>query len=238
MRFLKLVLFLLVLAPIAHAQTVDDVIGGYVKYIGGSKKWTSAKTIISEGEYDYGGIVFPFTTYAKAPNLYKVIVPLNGKFYAQAFDGTEGWKVDGFKNETNPTPLSGPAALQLANEADVELIDVFVNYKAKGHTAVLEGKDTVDNTLCYKVTLTRKNGEKETWFFNTTSHQPVMRIAVSRNVEMGGALLNTHFSDYRDVSGLKIPFKTVSDANGQMILTVVVKKVVVNAPVDSKIFQP
>lgn len=238
MRFLKLVVFLLLLAPIAHAQTVDDVIDGYVKYIGGSKKWANAKTIVSEGEYDYGGIVFPFTTYSKAPNLYKVVVPLNGKFYAQAFDGAEGWKVDGFKNETNPTPLSGPAALQLANEADVELVDAFVNYKEKGHTAVLEGKETVDNTPSYKVILTRKNGEKETWFFNTTTYQPVMKIAVSRNVEMGGSLLNTHFSDYREVSGLKLPFKTVSDSNGQMILTVVVKKVVVNAPVDSKIFQP
>jgi hypothetical protein len=65
-----------------------------------------------------------------------------------------------------------------------------------------------------------------------------MKKAVSKNVEMGGALLDIFYSDYRDIQGLRIPFKTIHESNGQMILTITTDKVVINEPIDDKDFQP
>src|SRR5688572_24752016 len=89
--------FFLLLAMIAQAQTADEVVQRYIRFIGGEKHWKKVKTIVTKGEYDYGGMVFPFTTYAKAPNRYKFVVPFNGKYYAQGYDGKSGWKIDAFK---------------------------------------------------------------------------------------------------------------------------------------------
>ncbi|HEY5824202.1 MAG TPA: hypothetical protein VIT44_07555 [Cyclobacteriaceae bacterium] len=221
-----------------YAQTADDVISGYVKFIGGEKNWSKIKTITTSGEYNYGGAAFPFTTLSKAPNQYKFIVPFNGKHYTQAFDGIKGWKIDAFKGETQPTSLSGKPAIALANEADVELEDAFINYKSKGHQAVLEGKENIESKECFKVKFMRKNGDIETYYFDTKTYALVQKNAISKNVEMEGALFNTTFSDYRNVKGIKIPFKAISKSNGQTILTITIDKVELNKPIADSEFQP
>jgi hypothetical protein len=221
-----------------RSQSVDQVIKKYVSFIGGKDHWKQIKTMVVSGEYDYGGIQFPFTSYAKAPDRYAYVVAQNGKKFAQGFDGKGGWRIDGFKNETAPTLLTGSAALAMANEADVELENVWIDYADKGHQAVLLGKDTVQGTVCFKVKLTRKNGISETCYFEDQTFGLVMRQAVSKNAEMGGAVLDCFYSDYREIHGIRIPFKAVHESNGQMILTVTIDKVVINEPIDDKVFQP
>ena len=225
------------MSGIAQAQNADAVIKKYVAFIGGEKKWKTVKTITTSGEYDYGGMKFPFSTYSKAPNLYKFVVPFNGKYYAQGFDGIKGWKIDAFKNETTPTLLTGKAAEALANEADVELENPFVGYASKGHTAILEGTDTIANKMCYKIKFTRNGGEVETYYFEKETSELVMKSAASKNTELQGALLNTYYSNYHDVDGIRIPFQSLSEANGQMILTVTVEKAAINTPLADKIFK-
>lgn len=239
MRIIILLCFLTFLFQShTNAQTTDEVIKKYVEFIGGKKKWKKVKTITTSGEYNYGGIAFPFSAYAKAPNLYKFVVPSNGKYYAQAFDGTKGWKIDTFKNESTPTLLTGKAALAMANEADVELEDVFINYQDKGHQAILEGKDTIQGHACFKIKFIRKNGEIENYYFKDQTFELVLKSAVSKNVELEGALLNIFYSDYRGVDGVKIPFKTISESNGQIILTITINKAEINTPIEDKEFQP
>src|SRR4051812_12571155 len=108
-------LFIFIYPVNTKAQTADEVISKYIAFTGGEQQWKSIHTIVSSGIYNYGGIEFPFTAYSKAPNLYKFVVPFNGKYYAQAFNGKEGWKIDAFKNETKKTVLTGKPALAMAN---------------------------------------------------------------------------------------------------------------------------
>ena len=218
-------------------QDADDVIKKHIQFIGGEQRWGKIKTIVSSGEYDYGSIKFPFTSYAKAPNLYKFIVPLNGKYYAQAYDGVKGWKIDAFKDETSPTLLSGKEALAMANDADVELENIFLYYQKKGHAAILEGKDSIQQHACYKIKFTRKNGEIETYFFDDKSFELIMKQATAKNVEMSGSLLNIYYSDYREVDGIKLPFNSVSKIEGQSILIITIDKVVLNAAINDSEFQ-
>lgn len=218
-------------------QDADDVIKKHILFIGGEQRWGKIKTIISSGEYDYGSIKFPFTSYSKAPNLYKFIVPLNGKYYAQAYDGVKGWKIDAFKDETSPTLLSGKEALAMANEADVELENIFLHYQKKGHAALLEGKDSIQQHACYKIKFTRKNGEIEIYFFDDKSFELIMKQATSKNIEMSGSLLTIYYSDYREVDGIKLPFKSVSKIEEQSILIVTIDKVVLNTPIEDSEFQ-
>jgi hypothetical protein len=230
------ILFSLIISISLRAQTADEIVKKYVEFIGCQEKWQSIKTITTSGEYDYGGIKFPFQAYSKVPNLYKFIVPFNGKYYAQAFDGTQGWKIDAFKNETKRTILTGKEALQMANEADVELENPFVNYQQKGYQVILEGKDTIQGAACYKVKLTRKDGAIETYYFDIHSAALTMKTAISKNTEMQGSMLDTFYSDYRGVDGVKIPFKAVSKAGDQSILTITIDKAELNKPIDDKEF--
>lgn len=235
--FLLLISIIFVSPSYIQGQTADDITRRYVAFIGGEKKWKKIKTLKTSGEYNYGGMKFPFTAYSKAPNQYKFIVPFQGKYYAQAFDGKNGWKIDAFKNETSPTMLSGAAALAMANEADVELQDVFIDYKEKGHQATLEQKDTIDGRICVRIKLTRSGGDSETYCFDEKTSELLMKTAAAKNAELQGTILNTTYSDYRDIGGIKIPFKSVSKSNDQMILEISIEKAEVNETIDDREFQ-
>jgi hypothetical protein len=237
---IKIFIFFLIFAfsfP-AQAQTFERVIKKYVEFIGGKKKWKKVKTMTTSGEYNYGGIAFPFSSYAKVPNLYKFVVTSEGKYYAQGFDGIRGWKIDAFKNETTPTLLNGKAALAMANEADVELENVFIDYLDKGYQAIMEGKDTIQGNVCIKIKLIRKNEEVETYYFKDQTFELIMKRAASKNAELEGTQLTIFYSDYRDVEGIKIPFKTITESNGQIILTITINKAEVNTPIEDREFQP
>ena len=227
-----MLLYLMIIAGLAlQAQTADQVIAKYVTFTGGAARWKKITTMVSSGTYNYGGLEFPFTSYSKSPDKYKFIVPFNGKYFAQAFDGKQGWKIDAFNGETKKTLLTGKPARAMTNEAEVELVSPFIDYLAKGYNAVLEGMDTVNDINCYKIRLTRQSGETETYFFNSQDYALVEKIAVSKNAEMKNGLLNTFYTDYHNIQGVRIPFVSTSKSDGQTILTITVKKIDLNVPV-------
>lgn len=236
-RFLFILSIFTFLPTCLLAQSADEVIGKYVDFIGGKKNWSKVKTLTTSGEYNYGGIKFPFTTYSKTPNLYKFIVPFEGKYYAQAFDGQQGWKIDAFKNETTPTMLTGPAATALANEADVELEDALIDYHRKGHHASVVGKETVQGKDCIHLRFVRASGNVEDYYFDETTSAIVMKTAVSKNTELQGTMMNIMYSDYRDVNGVKIPFSLKCLSGDQAILEITVEKAELNKKIKSREFK-
>lgn len=222
----------------AKSQTVAEVLAKYIAYTGGEAHWKNVQTIVISGTYTYGGMAFPFTSYSKRPDRYKFVVPFGGKYFAQAFDGKQGWKIDAFKGETKKTILTGTPARAMLNEADVALEPPFMAYGKKGHQAILEGEDTASGVRCYKVTFIQATGETETYFFDVKNGALLKKTAVSKNSELEGAVLQTVYSDYRTVNGIRLPFKAASSANGQMVLVIVLKKVLFNKPLPDKLFAP
>ncbi len=220
------------------AQTVEGVIAKYIRFTGGEKHWKKINAVTSSGTYNYGGIEFPFEAWSKAPNLYKYVVSANGKYFAQAFNGKEGWKIDQFKDETAKTILIGKPARAMANEADVELQNRFINYKRKGNQAILEGKDSAAGELCYKVKFITIEADSSIWFFSVQNFALLKKQAVSKNAELDGSLLDTYYSDYRKVHGITMPYKLISKVNDQTILTIEIKKIELNTFIPDSIFKP
>jgi hypothetical protein len=220
------------------AQTAEEVILKYIKLSGGEKHWKKIKSIVTHGKYSYGGMEFSFTSYSKAPNLYKYVVSLNGKNYIQSYDGRKGWKMDGFNNETTPVFLEGKAAIAMANEVDVELESPLINYGKKGFSAILEGRDSIQAAECFKIKFISRDHEEETYFFNILNYELIMKSAVSKNAEMEHAIINTFYSDYRSVKGVKIPFKMVSKVKEQTVLFVAIDKIDLNVPIADSAFEP
>ena len=231
-------LHLFALSIIAKSQTADEIISNYIASTGGVSKWEKIKSITSSGTYNYGGMEFPFTSFSKAPNLYKYIVTFKGKSFVQAYDGKEGWRIDGFKNETKKTILKDQNALAMANESDVDLESPFIDYQKKGHTVVFDGNDSVDHKMCFKIKLIRDNGDTATCFFDSGNFLLVKKRAMSKNTELKNAMLDISYRDYRSTSGIKLPRKIVCTSNGQEILIITVKEVKLNLPVSDRIFKP
>ena len=223
---------------IANSQSADEIIAKYIAFTGGREKWKKIKTITSSGTYNYGGIQFPFKAWSKAPDLYKYEVTSNGKSFIQAYDGREGWKIDGFKDETQKTLLTGKQATAMANECDVELESPLIDYQKKGHSVTMEGQDTAEKKVVYKIKLTRKDGDMEIYYFDSSNFALVKKQATSKNAELDKSFLDILYSDYHTTEGVTIPQKISCLSNGQTILVITVKDIKFNLPVADSFFKP
>jgi hypothetical protein len=222
----------------ASAQTTaPEIIHKYLNFLGGEKRLKSIHSRIDSGTYNYGGIEFPFISYAQAPNLYRYTVSFKGKYFAQAFDGKEGWKIDVFKGEKNKTILHGSDALKMANEADVELETLFINYKNKGYKATVMGPDTVNQHICNQISMEGPN-DTASYSFDQSTGELLKKTAISRNAELNKASLDAYFNDYTEIDHIKVPFKTVHKIKDQIVLTVTIKKCDLNQKIPEGVFVP
>ena len=232
-------LFLFLAFPIfARTQNADEIVGKYIAFTGGMQQWKKVRTMTTSGTYNYGGMAFPFKAWSKSPDLYKYEVSANGKSFEQAYDGKEGWKIDGFKDETQKTVLKGKMGAAMSNESDVELESPFIDYRRKGHLVTFEGIDTADKKMCYKIKLTRKNGDTAIYYFNKNNYELVKKQAVSKNPELENSMLDIFYSDYHTIEGLTLPQKICSVSNGQTILVITINDIKLNVPIEDTIFQP
>ncbi len=232
----KLIGILLVTALTVTAQTAPEVAQRVVDSTGGAVRWQKLNTLKTTGDYVYGGLTFPFRTFAKVSNRYRLEVPFKGKQYTQVFDGKEGWRLDGFKDETKPERLSGAKARALANEADPDVQPAFLDYRKKGHRLSLEADSTVDGRPCFRLKLTKKGGAVETYFVDKHSFLPLLKVARAKNPELDGDLLRTRLTEYRNVGGFKIPFSQESKIGEQTVLKITLDEAQVNYPVADSLF--
>lgn len=228
---------LLLSVHIAKTQGTDEIINRYIQFIGGAENWKSINTITTAGNYNYGGVAFPYVAYSKAPNLYLYVVTYNGKSFSQAYNGQLGWQIDGFKNEKTKTILKDKKATSLANEADVELESPFINYQQKGYSVELLGSDTVNSRPCHKLRLLTKS-DTAVYFFDKADFALVKKQAVSKNSEMDKAPMDIFYSDYQVTGNIKLPHKINCTTAGQRILLITVDSVKLNEPIPDGQFQP
>jgi len=241
MRFKKSLLFIVLccFSLLVRSQTAEDVVNRYIVFIGGEQNWKAVKTLTITGLYNYGVMSFPFISYSKSPDLYKYIVSSNGKSFTQAYDGKQGFRIDGFKDENEKTILKDRQATAMLNEADVELESPFIHYREKGHTIQMEGIDSTDARVSYKIKLTHKDGDAETYFFDSKDFSLVKKKTISTNPELEKAPLDIEYSDYKIKAGIKTPHKIAcTTTNGQPVLKITVEQVQVNLPMDNSLFKP
>ena len=83
----------------------------------------------------------------------------------------------------------------------------------------------------------RQDGSVETYYFDELTYALVMKVSMSKNTELQGTMLNTLYSDYRNVNGIKIPFKSIHKSNDQLILEVTIEKAEANVAIDDSEFK-
>ncbi len=152
-----LALAALVAVP-ASAQTLDEVLAKNFKAKGGLDKIKALQTIRMTGTMMVGpGIEAPFVLEQKRPNMLRMEVVVQGMTIVQAYDGKVGWQLNPMSGRKDPEPLPEDAMRQTEEQSDFD--GPLLDYKAKGHTVELLGKEKVEGSDAYKLKVTLKNGD-------------------------------------------------------------------------------
>ena len=223
-------------AGLAQAQTVDDIVAANIKSKGGVAKIKGTNTVRMTGSvvaHDMNGreVTGSMTMVAKRPNLMRRDATVNGQQFTNAFDGTSLWMAMG----TMPQELPGTQTAYARQDAEFD--SVFVDYKEKGFTIELVGKEKLDGTDVYHLKVARKGGPARDFFLDTVTGLE-KKIVVSVQAPDGSPVTSvTEFSDYRPVEGSLVPFVLKQRQNGTLISTTTLDKIEFNVPVEDSFFK-
>jgi len=81
----------------------------------------------------------------------------------------------------------------------------LVDYKSKGNQVELVGKDKVGDKDAWRLKLTTKNGDVRAYLFDASSFL-LLKWEGKRKYEGQEIPVESYFSDYREVGGLKFAF--------------------------------
>lgn len=210
------------------AQTADEVAKKYVEAIGGAKKWKAIKTRKITFSLVTQGMTLPGTVIGDSDQRERTDIAFNGMEIVQAYDGTTAWALSPPQGITTPTKLTGAQAEEASSK---EFLDEMIDYKARGFEISLEDDETIGGTAYTKIKLVKKGGKEAFYFFDKETNL----MAVKRETGLQGTL-DSHYSEYQDVDGVKVPMKIEVKSGGFTVQSITISKTEMNVPVTDDMF--
>jgi len=228
-------------AQAAWAQTADEIIEKSIAAMGGRAAHARIKTRAMAGtitlQTPAGDIQGTIEVWNATPNKSRTLIKADLSAFGagplevdQRFDGETGYVLDSLQGNRDIT------GNQLDNMRNAGFPHAFLSYKESGIKAALAGKEKVGERDAYVVTFEPASGSTIRQFIDAETFLPV-RFSLKVHVPQIGAEVeqSTTVSDFRDVDGVKVPFRLVSASSVQNF-TVELSKVEHNTPVDGKLF--
>jgi hypothetical protein len=220
----------------AAAQTVDEILAKNIEAKGGLAKLKAVQSMRMTGKMTLGpGIEAPIVLETKRPKLLRIDITVQGMTIVQAFDGTSGWMLNPLSGRADPEQMPSEVVKLVEEQADMD--GPFIDYKAKGSTVELLGKEQAEGTTCYKVKLTLKGGDTRIFYIDTDSNLEV-RVESKTTIRGAEQESDTIVGDYKKVGDLMIPHAIDSGQKGApMRQKMTIDKVEVGVPIDDARFK-
>ncbi len=211
--------------------TADEIVEKYVAALGGATAIKKTTSRVMKGTILTGGSDTPIELFTKAPNKrISITHNPNGESFT-AFDGTMGW----LGNTGRPAREMSPAESEAAG-LDAEfylgprLKEIFQQLRP-GRPEDIAGVE------CVQLIGTRPNRPPVRFYFDSKSGL-LTRMVRYGETPLGRNPTQIDYADYREVDGVKIPFRwTLARPNGRF--TIQVLEVKTNVPIeDSRFAKP
>ena len=207
-----------ILQPAFDAPSIDAVLDRYVGAIGGAARLKELTAFIAEGTYHgYDDFEeYPVQVFAKAPNQRTTVLRSQYGDTTTVFDGRSAWQASPV--ETKPIPvvaLTGGNLEGTGLEAELsfpgQIKQVLTNW--------VVGPVTVIGDRQARIVQGKKaSGTPIKLYFDEDSGLLVRVVRYSSQSPVGRVPTQIDFEDYRDVSGIKVPFKWTSTwTNGRTV---------------------
>ena len=240
-KVLVAIFALAVMAP-AQAQTADEILASYFENIGGLEKLKAVKGMKMTAKVNQQGMEIPLEIYQLSDGRQMTVINFQGKEMKQGvFDGETLWSHNFMTMKAEKSDAETTENFKLNSN---DFPDAFIDYKDKGYTVELLGKETIDGAETFKIKLVKEpitvDGKEEEdisfYFFDTENYVP---IAVQSEVRMGpqkGITSEVTLSDYQEVEGLYFPFSMTQGAKGQPGSPITIERIELNPSLEDTAF--
>ena len=220
----------------AAAQTVDEIIAKNTAAKGGADKLKAVKTVRMTGKMTIApGVEAPIVMELQREGGMRIDITVQGMVVSQGYDGTKAWMVNPLQGSKAPQEMSADDTKSVEEQADID--GPLIDYKAKGHTVELLGKEKVEGSDAYKVKVTMKNGTIRTFYIDAEHFLEIKEESkrMQRGTEVEG---DTIYGDYKEVGGMMFAHSIDGGQKGAPARQkVVVDKIEINVPIDASRFK-
>lgn len=218
------------------AQTLDEIIKKAIDARGGIEKIKAVQSERITGRISFAqGIDGSLILELKRPHKLYSEISVEGQKVLRVYDGKSGgWTVNPFTENKDVVEMSAEELKGMPDESDGD--GPLVDYKTKGSKVELVGKEEAEGKPVYRLKITSKSGEVRSYLidgatFLTTKWEGIRKVG-DQDLPWECTL-----SDYREVAGLKFPFKIDQGSPGTDIRqTLAVEKVEINPKIDDSHF--
>ena len=223
-------------SPAAALPSVDEIIAKHVAARGGMDKLKAVQTLRMNGRMTMGpGIEAPVSVEVKRPQHMRMEMQFQGMTAIQAYDGTSGWMIMPFGGRTDPQPMSPDDVKDAEDMADMD--GVLVDYKAKGHSVEMVGKEKVEGTDAYKLKVKLKNGDERYVFLEAESFMEI-RNEGKRKIRGSDVEVEASFGDFKEVGGVIFPHAIEQNVKGNpQKQSITIDKIELNPALDDSRFK-
>ncbi len=205
--------------------TAEQLLERYVQAAGGAAAIDKVTSRIMKGTIDFGGKSLPIDIYSKDPDRRISFTHMPEGDSVTAFDGHDGWLVSpgrpGFR------PMHGSELDAAAMDADLHLA---THLKPMFGEMKLVGIEKVGDHEAYEL-VGQSAGKPPLQLYFDEQSGLLVRLVRYADTALGLLPTQIDYADYRDISGVKIPFLwTLARPSGRF--TIQLSDVKQNLPVD------
>ena len=197
-----------------QAQSLDEIVARHIEARGGQDKLQAIQTLKLTRTVATGiGNPIKVVLYKKRPNLVRFE---QGPTQPGATLIPRGISADAAWDIVQGKPVARPAQIAAeARDVDGDFDGLLVDWKDKGHTVTVDGREKLPGGEAFKLLATLKSGLKRTIYVDTKTylerrHTGVLNLPGGRQFDV-----TITFDNWRDVEGVKFPFDITEERTGK-----------------------
>jgi hypothetical protein len=192
---------------------VDRIVAAHVEARGGLEAIRAMHSMRATGTVTGpGGRTARIVRETSRPGRIRVELTYQGVTGIWAHDGERGWRVAPLEGSFEPTPMPAEASAAAADQLDLD--GPLVGWREKGQTVELVGIERVGERELHRLRVRLPDGSTREHWLDAVTHD-LVRTDSTREFRGRKVRLETTFSDYRSVDGLRLPHLIESRAAGR-----------------------
>jgi cytochrome c553 len=222
-----------IVASGSNPGQIDGVFAKYIEVLGGAQRLGAVTSYTATGTYagwDTGLSEVPMEIYAKAPEQYTTIAHRTEGNSVWAYDGRSGWEVSINAALPSAIPLTkgnleGARLDAIVGLAPARLKQAFAKWEIS--------RSLIDDKPVQILRGTNPNQQPVNFYFDASGM--LVRLQRWNETLVGPVATQYDYSDYRDVAGVKRPFKVVKTSTRNQV-TMAIKEYKPNVAIDASKF--
>ncbi len=218
----------------SFAQTGDEIINKHIEAMGGEQNLNKINSLKFTGAINAQGMEFPTSQTMLNNKGLRMDFSVMGMDCYVVMNQKDGWMyIPVQPGMDKVTPMPADQLKQAQSKLNIK--NMWLAEKSMIAKAVLNGRDTINNIPCLKVTVTDKAGFEQVAYFEEATYYLIRTELKVQNKDEEQEVSVT-FNDFQKLpEGVVIPMKRTDPMMGG---DVIYKTVEINKPVSEDMFKP